>query len=100
MSAWIAAALAGTVSALVTVTVVNAQSSLPGNPQSLLKMPSKLDFNSVPEISKQIAIDEKTSQKPKGPTSEPPTAPYTGPIFGASPRPGRTPVVGYSWSLE
>jgi hypothetical protein len=45
--------------------------------------------------------EERTDQKPKQRTVEPPApVPYTGPIFGASPRPGRTPIVGYSWSLE
>jgi hypothetical protein len=82
-------------------TAVNAGSCVPGSTRNCLNIPATFDFSSVPEISKQIASDENTGQKQKQPTGEPPPpASYTGPIFGVSPRPGRMPVVGYSWSLE
>jgi hypothetical protein len=102
MSAWIATALTIAVSAMSAITAVNAGSCAPGTTQNCLHVPGKLDFSEVPVISQQIVSGEKkTTQKPKEQASEPSAlAPYTGPIFGASPRPGRTPVVGYSWSLE
>jgi hypothetical protein len=75
--------------------------TVPGSTHNCFNVPTTIDFSSVPEISKQIVSEEKPGQKQKQPTGEPPAAaPYTGPIFGASPRPGRTPVVGYTWSLE
>jgi hypothetical protein len=101
MSVWIGTALIVTISAVSVITAVNAGPCTPGNTQNCLNILARIDLSSVPEISKQIASDEKTGQKQKQPTSERPSpTPYTGPIFGASPRPGRTPLVGYSWSLE
>jgi hypothetical protein len=101
MSAWIATALAVAIGAMSAITSVNAGSCGPGSTPNCFNIPTTIDFSSVPEISKQIVSEEKPGQKQKQPTGEPPAAaPYTGPIFGASPRPGRTPVVGYSWSLE
>jgi hypothetical protein len=101
MSAWIATALAVAIGAMSAITSVNAGSCGPGSTPNCFNIPTTIDFSSVPEISKQIVSEEKSGQKQKQPTGEPPAAaPYTGPIFGASPRPGRTPVVGYSWSLE
>jgi hypothetical protein len=100
MSAWIATALA-VAFGMSAIPAVNAGPCVPERKHDCFNIPVRIDFSSVPEISKQIATDEKTVQKRKQPTGELPTpAPYTGPIFGASPRPGRTPVVGYSWSLE
>jgi hypothetical protein len=85
----------------VGITAVNAGPCTPASAYNCFEMRGKIDFSSVPQVSKQIAGDEDTGHKQKQSTSEPPAlAPYTGPIFGASPRPGRTPVVGYSWSLE
>jgi hypothetical protein len=101
MRAWIATALAVAIGAMSAITSVNAGSCGPGSTPNCFNIPTTIDFSSVPEISKQIVSEEKPGQKQKQPTGEPPAAaPYTGPIFGASPRPGRTPVVGYSWSLE
>jgi hypothetical protein len=52
------------------------------------------------EILGQLG-EAKSGEKQPQPTFEPPaSAPYTGPIFEASPRPGRVPTVGYHWSLE
>jgi hypothetical protein len=101
MSAWIVTALIVAVGAMSATTAVNAGPCTPRSTRNCLDIQGKMDFSSVPEISKQIAGDEKSSQQPKEPASEPPApASYTGPTFGASPRPGRMPVVGYSWSLE
>lgn len=101
MSAWIATALAVATVAVSPITRVNAGPCAPGSTRNCFNIPATIDFSSVPEISKQIASQEKIGQKQQAPTFEPPAAaPYTGPIFGASPLPGRTPTVGYSWSLE
>jgi hypothetical protein len=101
MSGWIATTIAVAAIAMSAITAVNAGSCGPGGTRNCFNLPTTIDFSSVSEISKQIVSEEKTGQKQKQPTGEPPAAaPYTGPIFGASPRPGRTPVVGYSWSLE
>jgi len=101
MSAWIATAVAITITAVSPITGVNAGPCAPGTTHNCFNIPATVNFSSVPEISSQIVSQEKTGQKQQQPTLEPPPqAPYTGPIFGASPRPGRTPTVGYSWSLE
>jgi hypothetical protein len=101
MSVWIATALAVAITAISATTAVNAGSCGPGSTYNCFNIPTTIDFSSVPEISKQIVSEEKPGQKQKQPTGESPAAAlYTGPIFGASPRPGRIPVVGYSWSLE
>jgi hypothetical protein len=101
MSAWIATALAVATAAMSAITVVNAGSCGQGDTHNCFNLPTTIDFSSVPEISNQIVSEEKPGQKQKQPTGEPSAAaPYTGPMFGANPRIGRTPVVGYSWSLE
>jgi hypothetical protein len=100
MSAWVTTVLAAAIFELSAIATVDAGSCGPGRTQNCLKIPPRIDFSSVPEISKQIVNPEEAGQKQNQPTSEQPPASYTGPIFGASPRPGRMPVVGYSWSLE
>jgi hypothetical protein len=99
MSAWIATALAVAITAISPITAVNAGSCAPGSTHNCFNIPATIDFSSVPEISKQIVGEVRSGEKQTQPTVEPP-APYTGPIFGASPRPGRVPTVGYHWSLE
>lgn len=101
MSAWIATALAVAIAAISPIRGVNAGPCAPGSTPNCFNIPGTIDFSSVPEISKQIVSQEKTGPQQQKPTFEPPAAaPYTGPIFGASPRPGRAPTVGYSWSLD
>ena len=102
MSAWIATALAIAITAIFSITDVNAGSCAPGSTHNnCFNIPATIDFSSVPEISKQIVGEAKSGEKQPQPTFEPPaSAPYTGPIFEASPRPGRVPTVGYHWSLE
>jgi hypothetical protein len=66
-----------------------------------LNLPATINFNSVPEISNKIVDEEKIKQAPlKNPAEGSSKTPYTGPIIGTSPRPGRTPTVGYYWSLD
>src|SRR5262252_2689880 len=101
MSAWSVTALTVAVGAMSATTAVKAGPCTPRSAHNCLDIQGKIDFSSVPEVSKQIVGDEETRPKAKQRTSDPsPPASYTGPIFGTSPRPGRTPVVGYSWSLE
>jgi hypothetical protein len=101
MSAWIATVLAVAITAMAPIAAVNAGPCAPGSTHNCFNIPATINFSSVPEISKQIVSEEKTGQKPQHPAVEPPApAPYTGPIFGVSPRPGRVPIVGYNWSLE
>ena len=101
MSAWIATALAIAITAILPITAVNAGSCAPRSTPNCFNIPATIDFSSVPEISKQIVGETKSGEKQPQPTFEPPaSAPYTGPIFEASPRPGRVPTVGYRWSLE
>jgi hypothetical protein len=90
MSAWIATAFAVAITAGSAITAANADPCGPGSTRHCFNIPTRVDFSSVSEISKRIATDEKTGQKQKQRTAEPSTpAPYTGPTFGAGPRPGR-----------
>jgi hypothetical protein len=68
--------------------------------RNCLDVPATVNFSSVPEISDQIVSQEKIQPGPaKNPTDDA-SKPYTGPMIGTNPRPGRTPTVGYYWSLE
>ena len=101
MSAWIATALAVAITAVSPITGVNAGPCAPGNTHNCFNIPPTINFSSVPEISKQIVGQEKPEQPQKNPaTTEPATAPYTGPIMGTSPLRSRVPTVGFSWSLD
>jgi len=65
------------------------------------EVPATINFSSVSEISKKIVGEEKIEARPpKNPAADPASTPYTGPMIGTNPRPGRTPTVGYYWSLE
>jgi len=68
--------------------------------QNCLEIPATINFNSVPEISNRIVSEEKIQAGPLKDPTEDPSKPYTGPMIGTNPRPGRTPTVGYYWSLE
>lgn len=100
MRAWTATALAAI---LIAGAAAEADARcVPTNSRSCLATGMSVDFNSVPDIAKQIVNEEPISQKQQAPASAPaaPT-PYTGPIFGATTTSGKqTPTVGYSWSLE
>src|ERR1700720_111154 len=79
MSAWIATALAVVATAMSTITAVSAGSCGPGSTHNCFNLPTTIDFSSVPEISKQIVSEEKTGQKQKQPTGEPPACSVYGP---------------------
>ena len=99
MRAWIATALG--VAALIAGTAADAQDRcVPTVSRPCLTTGGAVDFNSVPDIVKQIVNEKPISAPQKNPLSQPvPAAPYTGPIFGVTSG-TRTPTVGYSWSLE
>ena len=68
--------------------------------RNCLDVPATVNFSSVPEISDQIVSQEKIQPGPAKNPTEDASKPYTGPMIGTNPRPGRTPTVGYYWSLE
>jgi hypothetical protein len=68
--------------------------------RNCLDVPATVNFSSVPEISNQIVNQEKIQPGPPKNPAEEASKPYTGPMIGTNPRPGRTPTVGYYWSLE
>ncbi|MBV8119724.1 MAG: hypothetical protein JO081_07285 [Alphaproteobacteria bacterium] len=68
--------------------------------RNCLDVPATVNFSSVPEISNQIVNQEKIQPGPAKNPAEDASKPYTGPMIGTNPRPGRTPTVGYYWSLE
>src|SRR5580704_4369003 len=65
-----------------------------------------VNFNAVPEISKNIVAEEQRGQPlPKPTHAEPATEPYTGPTIGGvgSSVGGyfrRAPEIGYKWSID
>jgi hypothetical protein len=83
MSAWIATALTVAITAMSAITAVNAGSCPPGSTHNCFDLPERIDFSSVPEISKQIVSDDNTGQKQKQPTGEPsPPAPIRARFLG------------------
>ena len=101
MKVWVPTTLLSALTAVWAATVVNAGSCARDTSRNCLNVPATINFSSVPEISNQIVGEEKlqpTSQKLN--TDPPAPSPYTGPMIGTSPVPGRTPTVGYYWSLE
>jgi hypothetical protein len=88
----------------------------PGTSQRCFAVPAILDLTSVPAISQRI-VDREPAEKnapSHGPTAKPavgdtgptarpslpiPTVGYTGPAIGVS-KLGRSPTVGYHWSLD
>jgi hypothetical protein len=101
MKVWVSTALLFGLSA-VTATAGYAGPCARQKASNCFDVPATINFSSVPEISNQIVSEEKIQQKPpKNPAQDPATStPYTGPMIGTNPRPGRTPTVGYYWSLE
>jgi hypothetical protein len=101
MYRWVAAALSLAITAVSPTTVVHAGPCASGSSPTGFDLRGNINFSSVPEISKQIVSEEPLDQKQQPLTINPPApTPYRGPTLGASPRPGRTPTVGYDWSLE
>src|SRR5215472_8024087 len=94
-------ALAFGLSAVWVATAVDAGPCARDQSRTCFDLPATINFSSVPEISNQIVAEEKIKQAPlKNPAEGSTSTPYTGPIIGTSPRPGRTPTVGYYWSLD
>ena len=102
MKVWLPTALVFGLSAVWVSTTVDAGPCARDKSRNCFDLPATINFSSVPEISNQIVSEEKIQQKPpKNPAQDPATStPYTGPMIGTNPRPGRTPTVGYYWSLE
>src|SRR5271166_1908601 len=101
MKACVPAILAFVLSAAWAATAVDAGPCAHDKSRNCFDLPATVNFSSVPEISNQIVDEEKIKPSPlKNPAEDSTSAPYTGPIIGTNPRPGRTPTVGYHWSLE
>jgi hypothetical protein len=101
MKLWVPTALIFALSAVWAATAVDAGPCARDNSRNCLDLPATINFSSVPEISNQIVGEEKIKPSPlKDPAEGSTSTPYTGPIIGTNPRPGRTPTVGYHWSLE
>ena len=100
MRVWVSAALVFGLSGVWAATSVNAGPCARDKSRDCFDVPATINFSSVPEISNKIVSEEMIQPKPlKNPDSATST-PYTGPMIGTNPRPGRTPTVGYYWSLE
>jgi hypothetical protein len=101
MKICIPATFAFTLSVVCATTAVDAGPCARDNSRNCLDLPATINFSSVSEISKQIVNEEKIKQQPlKNPAEGSTSTPYTGPMIGTNPRPGRTPTVGYYWSLQ
>ena len=102
MKVWGSAVLLFGLSGVWAATPVDAGPCARDKSRDCFDVPATINFNSVPEISNKIVGEEKIQQKPlKNPAQDPAiSTPYTGPMIGTNPRPGRTPTVGYYWSLE
>jgi hypothetical protein len=102
MKIWVLPALLFGLSGVWVATPVNAGPCPRDKSRDCFNIPATINFSSVPEISNKIVSEEKIQPKPlKNPAQDPATStPYTGPMIGTNPRPGRTPTVGYYWSLE
>ena len=101
MRVWVPVALVFGLSGVWVATSVNAGACARDKSRDCFDVPATINFSSVPEISNKIVNEEKIPQAPlKNPAEGSTSTPYTGPIIGTSPRPGRTPTVGYYWSLD
>jgi len=59
-----------------------------------------VNFDLMPEISKQIVAQEPAPVGSKFSPRTEPDKPYTGPTVGVAPGGRRAPTVGYRWSLQ
>jgi hypothetical protein len=95
-------ALLSALAAAWVATAAQADPCARENSRNCFNVPATINFSSVPEISNQIVGTERLKQNFQitPPRDEPAATPYTGPMIGTSSRPGRTPTVGYYWSLD
>jgi hypothetical protein len=101
MYRWVAAALSLAITAVSPATVVHAGPCASGSSPTGFDLRGNINFSSVPEFPSRSSAKSRSTQKQQPLTINPPApTPYRGPTLGASPRPGRTPTVGYDWSLE
>jgi hypothetical protein len=101
MKVRVATALTFGLAAVWVGTAADAGPCARDSSRNCLNLPATINFNSVPEISNKIVNEEQIKQEPlKNPAEGSSKTPYTGPMIGTNPRPGRTPTVGYYWSLE
>jgi hypothetical protein len=101
MRVWVPAALVFGLSGAWVAASVNAGPCARDKSRDCFDVPATINFSSVPEISNKIVGEEKIKPPPlKNPAEDATSIPYTGPIIGTNPRPGRSPTVGYHWSLE
>jgi hypothetical protein len=102
MKLWVPAVLLAALSGIWGAMPADAGPCARDKSRDCFDVPATINFSSVPEISNKIVNQEKIEPKPlKNPAQDPAAStPYTGPMIGTSPRPGRTPTVGYYWSLE
>ena len=100
MKVWVSTALVFGLSAVCVTTTVDAGPCARDKSRNCLDLPATINFSSVPEISNKIVSEEKIQPKPLKNPDPATSTPYTGPMIGTNPRPGRTPTVGYYWSLE
>jgi hypothetical protein len=83
---------------LAPATLADAASCRAKNNQNCFDPPAVINFNAVPEISRQIISEEPAAAKPSV-VKAPPITTYTGPMVGVSSM-AHAPTVGYYWSLE
>jgi hypothetical protein len=100
MKTSVSTAIIFALSVLLGATVAHAGPCPRNKSQNCLGVPATINFSSVPEISNRIVSEEKIQAGPQKRPTEDASKPYTGPMIGTNPRPGRTPTVGYYWSLE
>ena len=97
MKFWVSIALA-----LVAVlpTAAGAGGCRPARSHHCFAVPAVLDLKSVPDISRGI-VDREPAVQPaqRQEISPQPASGYTGPTVGVS-KMGRSPTVGYHWSLD
>lgn len=102
MTLWFASAVA--VSVLLVAGSADAGSCRAKPHHLCLHLPANVNFNAVPAISNQIVSSEGGSAAAarEAPLAAPPTDEkpfYTGPTIGVS-KMGRSPTVGYHWSID
>jgi hypothetical protein len=100
MKFWVLTAATLVISAASAASPGDAASCRAKSHGNCLRLPTTVNFSSVPDITKEIVAEEPAAAKPNTRTLEaPPITTYTGPTAGYSSM-ARVPTVGYYWSLE